>query len=309
MLFWEELLLSNNKVLVSVVIPTYNRSSLIKNTIDSVLNQTYENFELIIVDDASTDNTEEIIRKYEDVRIRFIKLEENSQGTKPRNIGIQQSKGEYIALLDSDDEWLPTKLEKQVEFLQKFNDDRMVCFTDLVLKEKKKTTYSSNRKLNKDDNILEYILLEGNWVQTSTYMFSSRMGKETLFSPSLKKHQDWDFCLRLSKNGAKFVDLPEHLAVYYLDERDGRIGNNNKYLQSLNWIESVKDSVSEKVRQAFLIKVVTKPLIFNKQRKRALSIYLEAWKNNVINMRELCKGIIKCMTPLFLYKSIVKNKG
>ncbi|WP_410981432.1 glycosyltransferase family 2 protein [Bacillus pacificus] len=296
-------------ILISVVIPTYNRGSLIKNTINSVLNQTYKNFELLIIDDASTDNTEEIVKGYDDSRIKFVKLDENSQGTKPRNVGIQESKGEYIALLDSDDEWSPTKLERQLKFLQEFNDEKMVCFTDLKLKEAKKTNYSSNKEFVNGNNILEYILLDKNWVQTSTYMFSSKLGKETLFNPTLKKHQDWDFCLRLSKNGARFVNLPEHLATYYLDERDGRIGNNNKYLQSLSWLESVEDSISEEVKQAFLVQVVTKPLIFNKQRKKAFQIYLKAWENNVITISELSKGIVKCITPLFLYQGIIKFKG
>lgn len=298
-----------DNVLISVIIPTYNRGSLIKNTINSVLNQTYKNFELLIIDDASTDNTEEIVKGYDDSRIKFVKLDENSQGTKPRNVGIQKSKGEYIALLDSDDEWSPTKLERQLKFLQQFNDEKMVCFTDLKLKEAKKTNYSNNEEFVNGDNILEYILLDKNWVQTSTYMFSSKLGKETLFNPTLKKHQDWDFCLRLSKNGARFVNLPEHLTTYYLDERDGRIGNNNKYLQSLSWLESVEDSISEEVRQAFLVQVVTKPLIFNKQRKKAFQIYLRAWKNNVITISELSKGVVKCITPLFLYQGIIKFKG
>ncbi|HFJ9507878.1 glycosyltransferase family 2 protein [Bacillus cereus group sp. MYBK245-2] len=296
-------------ILVSVVVPTYNRETLIKNTIDSVLNQTHENFELIIVDDASTDNTVEIIKGYEDSRIKFIKLDKNSQGTKPRNIGIQESQGQYIALLDSDDEWLPTKLERQLKFLQQFNDEKMVCFTDLKLKEAKKIRYSNNNEFVDGTNILEYILIDKNWVQTSTYMFSSKLGKETLFNPTLKKHQDWDFCLRLSNNGANFVNLPEPLTTYYLDERDGRIGNNNKYLQSLKWLASVEDSISEKAKHAFLVQVVTKPLIFDKQRKKAFQIYLKAWKNNVLNISELFKGIIKCITPLFLYRSIIKFKG
>ncbi len=296
-------------VLISVVIPTYNRSKLIKRTIDSVLAQTYTNFELIIVDDASTDNTESVINEYKDSRIKFIKLSENSKGTKPRNIGIQESKGAYIALLDSDDEWLPNKLEKQLKFLMKFNDDNVVCFTDLILKGTNKTSYSSNRKVFENEDILEYIFLGKNWVQTSTYMFSSKLGKKTLFNPSLQKHQDWDFCLRLEKNGAKFMNLSECLAVYYLDDRDGRIGNNLKYKQSLAWLDSVRGDVSQKVQIAFLVRVITKPLIFNKQRRKALSLYIDARKEGVITTSDFFKGLIKCLVPLTIYKGITKLKG
>ncbi|MBJ8051876.1 glycosyltransferase family 2 protein [Bacillus cereus] len=301
--------MGKNEVLVSIVIPTYNRSELIKRTINSVLAQTYTNFELIIVDDASTDNTEDIVNEYHDDRIKFIKLNGNSKGTKPRNVGIKESKGEYIALLDSDDEWLPNKLENQLNFMRTFNDDSLVCFTDLILKGTKKTVYSNNRALFEEEDILEYIFLGKNWVQTSTYMFSSKLGKQTLFNPTLKKHQDWDFCLRLKKNGAKFVNFPEHLAIYYSDDREGRIGNNLKYKQSLEWINSVSNDISNEVKHAFLVRVMTKPLIFNKQRNKALSIYLDGKKNGVIGLSALGKGIIKCFMPLSIYRIIVKLKG
>ncbi|MED0988001.1 glycosyltransferase family 2 protein [Bacillus paramycoides] len=301
--------MTKTEVLISVVIPTYNRSKLIKRTIDSVLAQTYTNFELVIVDDASTDNTEDVINEYKDSRIKFIRLHENSKGTKPRNIGIQASKGAYIALLDSDDEWLPNKLEKQLEFLMKFNDDNMVCFTDVILKGTNKTTYSKNRKIFENEDILEYIFLGKNWVQTSTYMFSSKLGKQTLFNPTLQKHQDWDFCLRLKKNGAKFMNLSEYLTVYYLDDREGRIGNNLKYKQSLAWLNSVSKDVSQKVKSAFLVRVMTKPLIFNKQRRKALSFYVDARKEGVITTADFYKGLIKCTVPLVIYKNIVKLKG
>ena len=101
---------------VSVVIPTYNRAELLKRAIESVLGQTYQDFELIVVDDASMDNTEEMMKDFSDERIRYIRLKQNS-GTSavPRNTGIKSAKGEYIACHDDDSEWLPQKLEKQVK--------------------------------------------------------------------------------------------------------------------------------------------------------------------------------------------------
>jgi glycosyltransferase involved in cell wall biosynthesis len=102
--------------LVSVVIPTYNRASLIPAAIESVLGQTYKNIELIIVDDGSSDNTQEVLAGYGD-RIRVV-LQENAGPAIARNRGIAISKGDIIAFLDSDDQWLPTKLERQVESLR-----------------------------------------------------------------------------------------------------------------------------------------------------------------------------------------------
>ena len=103
-----------NKPLVSVIIPTYNRGRLILDSINSVLNQTYKNIELIVVDDCSTDNTEEILKSINDSRIKYVKLEKNSGACIARNKGIELSTGEFIAFNDSDDLWITTKLEKQL---------------------------------------------------------------------------------------------------------------------------------------------------------------------------------------------------
>ena len=93
-------------VKVSVVIPTYNRASLLKRAIKSVLCQTYPDFEVIIVDDGSTDNTEEVIRSFDDKRVKYIKLKKNKGYPVALNKGVKTAKGEYIGFLDSDDEWL-----------------------------------------------------------------------------------------------------------------------------------------------------------------------------------------------------------
>lgn len=107
----------NNKPLVSVIVATFNRADLINETLDSILNQTYENIELIIVDDGSTDNTKEVIVRYLDNRIKYIKTDNWGGPAKPRNIGIKKAKGEYIAFCDDDDLWLPQKLKKQIKIL------------------------------------------------------------------------------------------------------------------------------------------------------------------------------------------------
>lgn len=101
--------------LVSVIIPTYNRSDLIKETINSVLNQTHKNFELIMVDDGSTVNTKTVIESFKDNRIKYILQKHHGLLAVARNNGLKVAIGEYIAFLDSDDIWLTNKLEKQIE--------------------------------------------------------------------------------------------------------------------------------------------------------------------------------------------------
>lgn len=111
---------------ISVIVPTYNRADFVGETIESILNQTYKNFELIIVDDGSTDNTEEVIGKFKDSRIKYIKTDNWGGPARPRNTGIKKAKGEYIAFCDDDDIWLPKKLEKQIRVFQISNETAML---------------------------------------------------------------------------------------------------------------------------------------------------------------------------------------
>ena len=107
-----------NRPTVSVIIPTYNRAAMIGRAIESVLHQTHHDFELIVVDDASTDDTEAVIRSYPDSRILYLRHSENRGGSAARNTGIEAARGQYIAFLDSDDEWLPDKLTHQLALLR-----------------------------------------------------------------------------------------------------------------------------------------------------------------------------------------------
>lgn len=104
--------------LVSIIMPSYNTGAYIKETINSVMSQTYDNWELIIVDDCSTDNTDEVVQPFlNDQRIRYIKNEKNSGAAVSRNKALREAKGKWIAFLDSDDLWMPDKLEKQIQFM------------------------------------------------------------------------------------------------------------------------------------------------------------------------------------------------
>ena len=140
---------------VSVIIPTYNRADTIKRSIDSVLMQTYGDLEIIVVDDGSTDHTEQIVREYTDSRVRYIRTDGRYGANHARNIGIENAGGEFIAFQDSDDEWHSDKLEKQMRillnqkqvdivftrYLHHFIDGRQVLvpntnYTDYLLKDK-----------------------------------------------------------------------------------------------------------------------------------------------------------------------------
>ena len=294
--------------LISVVIPTYNREKEITATIQSVLSQTYINIEILVVDDASTDRTVETVKEITDERIKIIQLGKNSKGTKTRNVGIQNSAGKYIALLDSDDEWLPDKLEKQLAFANNIDDERFLCFTDVILQYKDKEVIKSNQPLSNKD-IMDYILYEKNFVQTSTYFFPTDIGKEVLFDPELQKHQDWGFCLRLRQQNVKFFLLPEPLVKYDVKDVVGKISYNNKTELTMEWGSKVKELISEKAYHSFRVISLVTPLILDGRKKEAFKIFFEATHKKALKPKVFIQNFVKIILPKTLFiKILLKHR-
>ena len=116
------------KDLVSIIVPSYNCAKYLPDTINSVLAQTYTNWEMLIVDDCSTDNSEEVIKSFGDPRIRYLKNEKNSGAAISRNYALREAKGRWIAFLDSDDMWMPEKLSHQIAFMEENGYDFPVYY-------------------------------------------------------------------------------------------------------------------------------------------------------------------------------------
>lgn len=279
--------------LVTVVIPTYNRSNIIRKCIDSVLNQTYTNLEVIVVDDASNDNTEEVVKNIIDPRVVYIRLPENTQGTKPRNVGIEYSSGSYIAFLDSDDTWLENKVEKQLAFIKANKKENVLCFTGILLSEQLNKNEVIKRSINNNESILEYIINVG-WVQCSTFMCSSSEAKLAMFSETVKKHQDWEFCYRLYKNNVDFLYLEEALTEYNIDINNNQISSNKRIDLSIEWINSIKKDISLKLYYSFLVNYVVNHMLELNKNKEAWDIYKNAYVNKSISLLKFLKGLLKC---------------
>lgn len=197
---------------VSVVIPTYNRSDTIERAVDSVLCQYYNDFELFVVDDASTDDTKSIIKQYDDPRLTYVRHTENQGGSAARNTGIKKASGKYIALLDSDDEWLQHKLSSQVSCLDSLSKDWVATYCDTT-KQRKGLTGQVRGILNRlfynyqgaegGEELIEYILkLRFGIGAGSTLMIrADTVDKMGGFDESFERHQDWEFLIRLLQRG------------------------------------------------------------------------------------------------------------
>ncbi len=196
---------------VSVIIPTYNRDCLVTRAIDSVQQQTFKNWELIVVDDASEDRTKDIVNSYEDPRVKIMCHSKNQGGAKSRNTGIKESKGYYVAFLDSDDAWLPEKLEVQLEAIKKARNNVGVLYcNNYIKKEGTEGVRVQNRsKLKKGD--LHKDLLSG-WCPsiTSSVLIPKKVFKDCgYFDTELPSYQDYDLWIRISKRyHFEYVERP-----------------------------------------------------------------------------------------------------
>lgn len=214
--------------LISVIIPSYNREVLIIKAIESILHQTYTDFEILVIDDASTDNTKEAIDNLKNDKIIYYKLDKNSGQCVARNYGIKRAKGEYIAFLDSDDEWLPDKLKLQIDCFKKANDKLGAVYG-----------YSYSKDVIKDETILikpKYFrgsiydkFLEGFCPPTPSIFL---VKKEALlnvdgFDEKLITFVDLDLWLRLSKEN-EFDYVEEPLIIKYEQIGDQYVNNFEK---------------------------------------------------------------------------------
>lgn len=199
--------------LVSIVVPVYNSGKFIKETVETVKAQDYQNWELLLVNDCSTDNSKEEIKKYEkeDNRIRLIDLKENSGAAIARNTGMKEAKGKYIAFLDADDLWENTKLKKQIEFMQKNNYE--FTYTGYEFADE------NGNKIGKVVKVPEKInykqALKNTTIFTSTVIFNvDKLGKELISMPNVRRGQDTATWWKVLKTGIVAYGLQESLSMY-----------------------------------------------------------------------------------------------
>ena len=186
------------KPAVSVIIQTYNRSEMLTEALESVFSQTFKDFEVFVIDDGSTDNTFKVVNKIRDVRLFYIFIK-NSGVSAARNVGIKLTRGQYIALLDSDDIWLPEKLEKHVNFMKK-NPDCMISQTEEIWIRNGKRVNPKKKHAKGQGDIFEKSL-QLCVISPSAVMLKKELFEETgLFDESFPVCEDYDLWLRVTKN-------------------------------------------------------------------------------------------------------------
>ncbi len=303
---------------VSVIIPTYNGEKFIGRAIESVLNQTFKDFELIIVDDGSTDNTKEIIQQYQkkDERIKYL-WEENSGGpARPYNLALKQCQGEHIAFLDHDDEWLPEKLEKQLAILKeyegKINLGLVTCgayVVDPLGNNKGKFNFEYNNLLSPEEYELSFekmILISLSCVVIKKEVFK-RVGN---FDEKFKVAADLDLYLRILKN-YYFYYLEEPLVNY--TQSDNSLSNEQFWIKQMPEYKYLLEKYEEDLKKHPQIK--TKFLRYigtfytlNNDGKMARKYFKEAIKNNPLSLRLYFQYFLSFFPKIYKKVLFIKRK-
>lgn len=224
-----------NNPFISIIIPTYNRGYCIANAIESILNQTYQNFEIIVVDDCSSDNTMEVIKSINDERIVFHRNSRNIGPASSRNQGIKLSRYDYIAFQDSDDIWEASKLEKQINMCINHNNPCMVYTKMIVTDNDTISSFmpSPEMPFNKlSENVYPY-LLEQNFIGAPTVLLPKAIIYDVGgFRDDLSALEDWELFLRIAKRyDVLYIDEPLH--IYNVHTSNTVSSNYPKYLESM----------------------------------------------------------------------------
>jgi glycosyltransferase involved in cell wall biosynthesis len=215
--------------LISIILPVFNGEKYLTDSIESVLSQTYQNWELIIINDGSTDNTEKLVLNYTDTRIRYLLNETNRGIIFSMNKGLEEAKGEFIARLDADDIALPLRLEKQIKFLAENKEYVLAgCYfhtIDSAGNYLKKVTFPDN-----DLDAQSYLLLH-NCFCHSAVMMRAGIAKDLKYDPEFQVCEDYDLWYRISRRG-KIINIPVFGTLYRM--HDNNISKRKKDIMFAN---------------------------------------------------------------------------
>ena len=253
----------NKFPLITAVIPTRNRATLVSRAVETALNQTYRNLEVIVVIDGPDQATVSALSQISDPRLRLMPLLSSVGGGKSRNIGIEAAKGDWIAFLDDDDEWAPEKVARQLELAQSLQAKQTIVACRVKAQTSREPYTWPKRLPEEEEAMSDYLFVRragGTGLCITTTLFVSReLLRQIPFDDTLRRHQEWDWLLRATKYpGTILAFAPDPLATWHLDDNRPRISNSNgtDWRYSKQWIVKRRNMVTARAYAAFLLTYV-----------------------------------------------------
>lgn len=242
--------------LVSAVIPTRNRPDLVRRAVRSALSQTYSNLEVVVVVDGPDPATVAILEALQEPRLRIVALAENVGGCEARNIGVRHARGCWIALLDDDDEWEPTKTEKQIALTLAEQDDQLVVACGIKVRFDNLEYMIPAPSPQEDEPISEYLFGRPiNVLATSSYLCSRQLLLDVPWKKGLSGLQDMDWILHvLAEKGVRLKVVDEPLTIYW-KHGNGCISGSLDWRATLQWGQANRALLSPKAYSYFLARI------------------------------------------------------
>lgn len=279
--------------LVSVIIPVFNREASLPAALRSVQAQSYRNIEIIVVDDCSTDASVATAEAAcpEAVILRHAA---NAGPGAARNTGIQSARGKYVAFLDSDDSWVDTKLQRQVDAAEAAVDPLVVfCVTQtLVLMDGGRRRIRPTRGVAAGERWGDFLYIADGFAQTNTFMLSRDLALRIMFEPSLRQHEDSLFFLKAEANGASYLLVEEPLSIWHHDDRSDRLGYAPHRQRTIDFLALAGPLLTRKARLNFEARYLA-PLQFRRHPLRALSMVSRAAFAGAIPARHLAATLAR----------------
>jgi len=291
---------------VSVLIPTYNRAKLVQGAVASVLDQTFEDFEVLVVVDGSTDGTAKVLRAgFDDARVRLLE-KENGGLASARNAGIAVARGAYVALLDDDDRCLPERLERQVRALEA-RPEATLCLSDARYEGRGVTPDRATLFAQPDYRTPDSLqaMFEGAWTLPSVMTFRTRVLKEVGFDASIRCQEDTDFLFRFHRAGHGVIALPDILVRYAAaaGEGEGRISEQRALMDEAyasiytrNWDAATSEERGRVSRPVRVSRLLARYHTDRGELKRARACWFACWRARPWRIRLLLRSL-RCLVP------------
>lgn len=295
---------------VSVIVPCYNRANLIETAIASVQSQTFQDWELVVVDDGSSDNLREVLLRYaDDPRIRLVCHTKNRGEPAARNTGIELALGRFIAFLDSDDEWLSEKLERQVAAVLAMPDpDKVFCVTQTLI------MLSDNRRIIRPRrgpaagrSFAEFLYNDGGFAQSSSFFLSTALARQFPFRETLTQMVDHLFFMEVGASGATYVLVASPLTIWHNEARPDRVSLSDSLAKWRGTVQLFFDSAANllppHVRLACEARFLS-GVLWQISPAESLALLLRARRNRALSTRQVVVLFCRNAMPSRIYDTI-----
>ena len=290
---------------ISIVIPAYNSAALLPATLRSVIDQTETDWEALIVDDCSTDDIASVVAGLADPRIRILRHAANAGASAARNTGIAAARGTFIAFLDADDSWLPTKLEKQLSaVLAQADPARSFCVTKtIVTMQDGAHLMRPVRAKRVDERMDEFIFVAAGFCQTSAFFASAELVRGVGGFRELPTGEDQLFAIDLCNAGAEYLLIDEPLTIYHDEMRPGRLSHAAGLAEGAQFIAGVRDTLSTKALLGYKARYLGAMMV-RKHPCQGLSMLRRAVAAGAITRRYALLQIIRAFVSPAFYQRV-----